>query len=96
MWQDGYRNWLVFEPKEAREWFDKQMPVWNEQGDHRAVAEFIINDIDNTKATEDESTRQQLDERLAQQIALWRQHDASAADAWLAGYQKKAAESSTR
>jgi len=96
MWQEAYRNWLVFEPETAHAWFADQVPVWNQQGDHRAVAEFINQEIDNAQATKNESSRQQLDARLAQQIELWRKHDPAAADAWLAAQQKKAAESPTR
>lgn len=90
IWQNAYRNWLVFEPAEARGWFAEQMPVWSERGDHRAVADFISQDIDNTTATKDEATRQQLNEQLAKQIELWRQQDSAAADEWLAAAKKKA------
>ena len=96
MWQDGYSHWLLFEPEAAREWFANQAPAWNEQGDHRTVADFITQEIDNLNITRDESTRQQLDDRLAQQIELWRKHDPAAADTWLAAQQKKASESPAR
>lgn len=96
MWQEAYRNWLVFEPETARAWFSDQVPVWNQQGDHRAVADFITQEIDNAQATKNESSRQQLDAKLAQQIELWRKNDPAAADAWLITQQKKADESPDR
>ncbi len=93
MWQNGYRHWLMFEPEEARGWFTTQIPAWNERGDHRAVADFINQEIDNAQAPKDDPIHRQLDERLARQMEIWRTHDPAAADAWLAAKEKKAAES---
>jgi hypothetical protein len=93
MWQEGYRHWLMFEPEEARGWFTTQIPAWNERGDHRAVADFITQEIDNAQVPKDDPIHRQLDERLARQMEVWRNHDPAAADAWLAAKKKKSTES---
>ena len=81
-WENGYRNWLVFEPADAQQWLETQAPVWERSGHTATVAAFRAKQIQN------EGLRGGIDVEAANQKLIdlmdrWKTKDPEAAAKWL-------------
>ncbi|RYD26149.1 MAG: hypothetical protein EOP87_23225, partial [Verrucomicrobiaceae bacterium] len=45
LWEDGYRYWLNFDKPAAKDWFEKQAPLWESKGYHSTVAGFMAKQL---------------------------------------------------
>ncbi|MES2438409.1 MAG: hypothetical protein V4584_05065 [Verrucomicrobiota bacterium] len=78
-WTEGYGNWLMFDPADAKAWLDQQAPAWEEAGHFAAVADF---------RTQQLSSMEKIDMKAVQPAWLdlmtkWRNKDPDAAEKWL-------------
>lgn len=83
LWEEGYRNWLVFDQGKAREWFEKQAPLWESKGHDTAVAGFLSQELDNSQATKSASGEETANKNLTAFMNRWKGKDPAAAAKWL-------------
>lgn len=83
LWEKSYENWLGMDRPSATAWFSEQMPVWESQGHHAAVASFLAEEYGSAPADETDATGPSAGDRLRTALATWKQADPVAAAKWL-------------
>jgi RNA polymerase sigma factor (sigma-70 family) len=78
-WLEGYRNWLTFDPVDARKWLGEQAPAWKSAGHFATVADFQAAQLERTEKI-DMETAKPIWVTLMKE---WKNKDPEAAAKWL-------------
>jgi hypothetical protein len=82
-WEDGYRNWLVIGPDQARGWLSGQLPAWKAAGHMNAVAGLLAADYLLSHDVRGLPSHDKTARQLIEAVSHWRSTDPQAAGEWL-------------
>ncbi|RYD21375.1 MAG: hypothetical protein EOP88_11635 [Verrucomicrobiaceae bacterium] len=82
-WEEGYSQWLDMDGPSAREWFNKQAPLWESKGHSAAVAGFLAQDLDDSQQNKSSDGEEAAAKNLTELMNRWKGKDPATAAKWL-------------
>jgi hypothetical protein len=80
-WDQGYGNWLMYDPADAQKWLDEQAPAWILGGHTATVASFRAKQLNRKRPEQIDD--EAAGKKLIDLVDDWKTKDPKAAAKWL-------------